>query len=140
MRLRGSYLLATILLTVPVVGCKKQTYEVETNSPASAGQGEIVLTLDKTGNGRITLAFEHLAPPQRVDGTLNAYVVWGTADGKDPYKLGTLVYNPKKRSGTLDATFADDRLTIIMTLQEDQNVAAPTGVRVLEQVVVAPKK
>lgn len=135
-----NYLLAATLLTLPVIGCNKQTYDVETNSPASAGQGKIVLSLDKTGNGKIGMTFEHLAPPQRIDDTLKAYVVWGTADGKDPYKLGILDYNPKKRTGSLDATFADDRMTIIVTLQENPNVAAPTGVRVLEQVIVAPKK
>ncbi|KIG11758.1 hypothetical protein DB30_02553 [Enhygromyxa salina] len=128
-------------MTLPFAsGCKKQKYDVETTSPANAGQVQIVLSLDKTGNGKITFAFEHLPPPQRVDDSLKAYVVWGTADGKDPYKIGVLNYNAKKRSGTLEATFADDRLTVLVTLEEDPSVPAPVGARVLEQVVVAPKK
>lgn len=121
-------------------GCNKQKYDVETTSPANAGQAQIVLSVDKTGNGKISLAFEHLAAPERIDPKLKAYVVWGTADGKDPYKIGILDYSAKKRTGSLDATFADDRLTIMVTLEENANVAAPVGVRVLEQVVVAPKK
>lgn len=140
MAARASYLLAALLAMPVLSGCNKQKYDVETTSPANAGQAQIVLSVDKTGNGKVTLALEHLAPPKRIDSSLKVYVVWGTADGKDPYKIGILDYNEKKRSGSLDATFSDDRLTLMVTLEEDPKVSAPTGTRVLEQVVVAPKK
>ncbi|PRQ05977.1 hypothetical protein [Enhygromyxa salina] len=136
-------LLTATLLILPIVavsGCKKQKYDVETTSPANAGQAQLVLSLDKTGNGKISFNFEHMPPPSRVDASLKAYVVWGTADGKDPFKIGILDYNAKKRSGSLEATFADDRMTILVTMEEDASVNAPIGTRVLEQVVVAPKK
>lgn len=138
------YLLRIAALTLPFVvsvsGCNKQKYDVETTSPANAGQVQIVLSLNKTGNGTITMHFEHMPPPKRVEKSLRAYVVWGTSDGKDPYKLGIVDYDEKKRSGSLEATFSDDRMTIIVTLEQDPNTNTPIGARVLEQVVVAPKK
>ena len=141
---RPYYLVIATVLALPLMfassGCNKQKYDVETTSPANAGQAQLVLSVDKTGNGTITMDFQHLPPPKRIEESLQAYVVWGTSDGKDPYKLGIVEYDEKKRSGSLEATFADDRMTIVVTLEQDPNTNAPIGARVLEQVVVAPKK
>ncbi|NVB40521.1 hypothetical protein G6O69_21955 [Pseudenhygromyxa sp. WMMC2535] len=140
MRNACSPLLALALLALPALGgCNKQRYELDTKSPANAGRVEIVLTVDKTGNGDISLTFEHLAPPQHIDESLSAYVVWVESAGKDAHKLGVLRYKPKKRTGELEATYSQDKMKIIVTLEEDTNVDAPTGARVLEAEVVAPK-
>ncbi|PRP90738.1 hypothetical protein ENSA5_61720 [Enhygromyxa salina] len=128
------------MFALPLLGgCKKQKYEFDTKSPAHAGQAELVLAVDKTGNGTIKLEFTHLAPPERIDSSFRSYVVWAQSDGKDPHKLGILEYSEKKRTGTLDATFSDDRMKIIVTLEKDTSVNMPVGTRVLEQEVTAPK-
>lgn len=143
MRTRSSLVtpaLFTLALAFATVGCKKQTYDFDTRSPAHAGQAEVVLTVDKkTGNGKIEFSFEHLAPPERIDKSLRAYVAWAQSDGKDPYKLGVIDYKEKKRSGTLEATFSDDQMKIIVTIEKDPSVDAPVGTRVIESDVVAPK-
>ncbi|PRP90737.1 hypothetical protein ENSA5_61710 [Enhygromyxa salina] len=133
--------LLTLLTLLPLGACSnKRTYEFETSPPANAGEVELALWVDKTGNGRIKLEFEHLAPPSRIDPSLQSYVVWATSDGRDPYKLGIVVYDAKKRTGSLDATFSNDWLKVIVTLEKDGLVATPTGTRVLEQVIVAPQR
>ncbi len=129
----------SLLALCSLSGCKKQSYDFETNSPATAGQVEIVMKVDKTGNGDIKLEFEHLAPPEKVDSSLRAYVVWIESAGKDPHKLGVLKYKAKKRAGSLEATYSDDKMKIIVTLEEDPAVDVPTGTRVLAADVIAPK-
>ncbi|EDM75556.1 hypothetical protein PPSIR1_13645 [Plesiocystis pacifica SIR-1] len=132
--------IATSLVLLAAAGCNKQSYKFDTKSPAHAGQGEVVLKVDKkTGNGTIELTVEHLAPPERIDGSMRAYVVWVASAGKDPHKLGVLEYKAKKRAGSLSATFSDDEMQIIVTLEKDPSVDTPTGVRVVEQDVIAPK-
>jgi len=129
--------LALVLALVPA--CKKASYDFETNSPATAGMAEIVMKVDKTGNGAMSLKFEHLAPPKKVDSSLSAYVVWMQVDGKDPAKLGVLEYNAKKRSGSLDATYSAGQMKIIVTLEQDPSTTAPIGARVLDVDVSGPK-
>ncbi len=143
MRSRSSFA-APALLTLSLalaftVGCKKQTYDFDTKAPAHAGQAELVLKVDKTGNGEISITLEHLAPPQRIDASLNTYVVWIQSAGKDPHKLGILDYKEKKRVGTLNATYSEDQMKIIVTLEKDSSTDVPTGARVLEQDVIAPQ-
>ncbi|PRQ06194.1 hypothetical protein ENSA7_41120 [Enhygromyxa salina] len=133
-------LTAAFMLAPAIGGCSQQKYDVDTRPPATAGHAEIVLTADKTGNGQLSMELEHLPPPQQIDPSLQYYVVWATADGRDPYKLGVLDYDAKDRTGKLDATFSDDRLTLIVTLEKDATVSAPLGARVLEQVVIAPRR
>ena len=132
--------LAIAALALPLLGaCKKEHYEYETRSPANAGMVEIDMKVDKTGNGDITLSFEHLAPPEHIDSSLRSYVVWVESGGKDPYKLGVLEYKAKKRSGSLSATYSDDQMKIIVTVEKDPKVDAPVGTRVLEADVIGPK-
>jgi hypothetical protein len=87
---------------------------------------------DKTGNGTIDLSFEHLAAPKDIDSSLSTYVVWAQINGKDPFKLGVVDYDEDKRTGELSATYSAENFTLMMTVEQDPNVGAPTGVRVLE--------
>ncbi|MFV8754085.1 hypothetical protein ACNOYE_26365 [Nannocystaceae bacterium ST9] len=119
--------------------CKKAKYEFETNAPATAGLAEIVMTVDKTGNGEITLEFEHLAPPKKIDSSLSAYVVWLQIEGKDPAKLGVLEFKDKKRFGSLTATYSAKQMKVIVTVESDPGATAPIGARILDVDVTAPK-
>lgn len=139
MRARVPTVFCAALLCLSLTACKKQRYDFDTKAPAHAGQVEVLLKVDKTGNGEIELNFEHLAPPERIDGSLQAYVVWIQSAGKDPHKLGVLKYKAKKRTGSLSATFSDDKMKLIVTLEKNPQVDMPTGTRVLEADVVAPK-
>ena len=136
---RTQWLTPALLLLPLLGGCKRQKYEVKTRSPAHAGQAEIVVRADATGNGKIDLEFSHLAPPKRVDSSFASYVVWMASNGGTPYKLGVLEYNAKRRTGSLDATFSEDRMRIIVTLERDSAVGLPTGPRVLDMALVVPK-
>ena len=126
-----------LLLLAP--GCNKAKYNFDTNAPAHAGIADVVLKVDKTGNGALELNFEHLAPPERIDGALKAYVAWVQPEGKEPYKLGIIKYKAKKRAGSLTATFSDDKFKLLVTLEKDQSVDTPTGTKVLAADLVAPK-
>jgi len=65
-------------------------------------------------------------------------VAWIQSAGKDPYKLGVLEYNEKRRSAKLSATYSDDAFTLIITVEADPGVSAPLGARVLDVKVRAP--
>ena len=66
------------------------------------------------------------------------YVVWIAVEGKDPYKLGIVNYNEKKRTGKLSASYSDDQFNVSMTVEQDPGASAPAGVKVLDIPVVAP--
>ncbi len=136
-KLPSVLLLALVVASVPA--CKTSKYDFETNSPASAGMAEIVMTIDKTGNGEMKLMFEHLAPPKKIDSSLSAYVVWMQVEGQDPAKLGVVEYTAKKRSGSLTATYSAKKVKIIVTIESDPAVTAPVGARILDVDVTAPK-
>lgn len=119
--------------------CTKQTkYQFETTPPASAGTAEIRMTAVEAGNGQVTLQFEHLAPPKKIDPSLTAYVIWTQIGGNNPTKLGVLDYDIKKRSGKLTATYVGTRIKIIVTLEKDPSTPAPTGPRILDVDLAAP--
>jgi hypothetical protein len=132
-------LLAPLMLALALLPACKKKYDFETKTPATGGVAEVVLEMDDTGNGEITLEFEFLAPPAEIDGTLKAYVVWTQVAGKDPTKLGVVEYKEKKRSGSLTATYSAKQFKLIVTVEADPSVTAPVGARVLEADVVAPK-
>ena len=136
MRNFAALALSATLLLLPA--CKRH-YSLETEAPATAGQADITLERDKTGNGTIELAFEHLATPKSIDPSLSAYVVWGQVEGKDPFKIGIVEYKEKKRGGKLSATYSEDAFTLTVTVEADPATPAPVGVKVLELPVVAPK-
>ena len=135
MRTFIAFTLASVLLLLPA--CKRQ-YQVKTSDPANAGLAEITLDRDKTGNGTIDLGVEHLTAPQDIDASLTSYVVWAQIAGSDPFKLGILDYDADKRSGQLSATYSAQEFTLMMTAEQDPNVATPLGTNVLQLVVVAP--
>lgn len=137
MRIPLQIALLSSLLLLPA--CKRH-YEIETNAPATAGTADITLSRDKTGNGNISVSFEHLAAPKDIDPSLSAYVVWAQVEGKDPYKLGIVNYKEKKRSGDLSATYSESQFTLIVTVEKDPGVGAPVGAKIVELPVVAPKK
>ena len=134
--------LPTLLLCSALVfaGACKRNYSLETSAPATAGLAKITLDRDKTGNGTIDLSFEHLAAPKDIDPSLSGYVVWGQVEGKDPFKIGILEYREKKRTGKLSASYSDDQFMIIVTVEQDPGTPGPTGAKILELPVVAPKK
>lgn len=136
-KLRSMLILSLALAVVPA--CKKTTYQFETSAPATAGLAEIVMTVDKTGNGEITFEFEHLAPPKNIDSSLAAYVVWMQIEGKDPAKLGVLEFKDKKRFGSLSATYSAQQMKIIVTVETNPSASAPIGARILEVDVTAPR-
>lgn len=138
MKLRILTTLALVLALPLLPACKKK-YDFETNTPATGGLVEVVMTMDDTGNGEIQLEFEYLAPPAEIDGALKAYVVWAQVEGKDPIKLGIVEYKEKKRSGSLTATYTGKKLKLIVTVEADPSTTAPVGARVLESEVAAPR-
>lgn len=135
MRKFAALSLTLSLLLLPA--CKRK-YDVETTAPATAGKAHIILDRDKVGNGTISLEFDHLAAPTDIDPSLSEYVVWIAVEGKDPYKLGIVKYNEKKRTGKLSASYSDDQFNVSMTVEQDPAASAPAGVKVLDIPVVAP--
>lgn len=133
------FLLPLSLSLVFLPACNKAKYQYETTAPAYAGKAEVRMKADKTGNGEMTLAFEHLAPPKKIDSALSAYVVWMQIEGKDPAKLGILEYDAKKRTGELSVTYSAVQMKIIVTLENDPGTLAPTGARVLDVDITTPE-
>jgi hypothetical protein len=128
---------ALVLATLAALGsgaCASR-YHVDTEAPNFAGIADIKVKINKTDLREMTMHFEHLAPPKRIDPTLRAYVVWIEVPGHGTTKVGLLDYDEEDREADIVATSAYPKFEVLVTLEADPSTATPGSRVVLRKLV-----
>ncbi len=119
---------------VALGGCASR-YHVDTEAPNYAAVADITVKVNKTDLREMTMHFEHLAPPKRIDPSLRAYVVWIAVPGHGTTKVGLLDYDEDDRDADIVATSAHPKFEVLVTLEEDPSTATPGPRVVLRKLV-----
>lgn len=130
---RPAVLLAS-LLTLTTVGCASR-YKLDAEPPTYAAKAKIKVKVNKTDNREMSLVFEHLAPPPRIDPALRNYTVWISVPGHGVTKAGVLDYDERRRRGTLEATTPHPKFEVIVSLESNPSAAQPSAQVILRKVV-----
>lgn len=131
--MRHPAILALCLCTGLHTGCASR-YEKATEAPAYAGLAKISVTVNKTNNRVVKLRVDHLAPPNRIDPSLTAYVVWFSVPGHGVTRAGALDYDRDRRRGRLHATTPHSKFEVLISLENNRSASAPSERVVLRQL------
>ncbi len=126
---------AALALLVMGLGACASRYHVDAEAPNYAAIADIVVKVNKTELRELTMHFEHLAPPRRIDPSFRAYVVWIVVPGHAAAKVGVLDYDEDRREADILATSAYPKFEVLVTLERDLSVATPGSQVVLRKLV-----
>ncbi len=97
---------------------------------APAAMGTIVTSNDRNGNTRVEVKVKHMASPQSLTPSKNAYVVWIQPHGQPPQSLGQLRIN-EKLEGSLKATTPEKIFDVFITAEDNPRPDSPSGTEIL---------
>ena len=129
-------LAAVALMLLAPAGCANR-YQMDANAPTYAAQAKIRVKVNKTGTRDVHLRLDHLAPPAKVEGGYRGYAVWFRVPGHGVTKAGTVDYDFKRRKGKLFATTPHAKFEVVVTLERDLSVQAPSANVIIQRVVGA---
>ncbi|MEZ4450001.1 MAG: hypothetical protein R3B09_11025 [Nannocystaceae bacterium] len=124
--------LALALSTTP--GCASR-YKADAGAPTYAAQAKISVKLNKTGNRILRVELLHLAPPQKIDPTYRAYVVWIAVPGEPITRAGAVEYNDRRRRGILLATTPHPKFEVVVTIETTTTPSQPSQKEILRKLV-----
>lgn len=86
---------------------------------------------------RLDIVAKNLPPPERLDASSSAFVVWARQDGSAPWqRVGALNYSSDSRTGKLkDVSVPLTRFELIVSLEKNINPAEPSSEIVFQQIV-----
>lgn len=121
--------LSLLMLGVLSSGCGGPAVFALTGTARAAGtDGTATVSEIEGGSQMVVVELEHLAPPARLGDGLTTYVVWLQEDGAQPQKAGVLEYDEDDRSGTMRATTPNTTVTLIITAEQNRDVASPSEI------------
>lgn len=127
--------LAAVAVTATLAACGGTSEYVIVGTARAAGtDGTITVEEIEGGNHLVTIALQHLPPPERLGEGLTTYVVWIVPAEGQATKAGKLDYDPETREGRVMATTPEESFTVKVTAEEGPDVAEPG------EVVVAQKQ
>ena len=132
MRALHCTLVALAVATAPACASR---YKADASAPTHAAQAKISVKLNKTGNRILRVEMIHLAPPQKIDPTHRAYVVWIAVPGEQITRAGALNYNDRRRRGVLVATTPHAKFEVVVTLEGSGTPAQPSQKEILRRLV-----
>ena len=119
--------LVAMLFAFALVACGGPTRYVVQGTDLSRGtDGKITLEEIEGDNLMVVVEFTNLPPPDRIANGMTAYVVWFQPPNGQPTKAGNLAYDADERTGSMRATSAHERMTVLVTAERNTNVAAPS--------------
>jgi hypothetical protein len=128
--------LTVSLLSSLLFGCASR-YEAFGLPSQPAAKADIVVRVNRTDNREVKMRVEHLAPPRKIDVSYSVYAVWFAVPGHGVVKAGVLDYDNDDRRGDLVATSPHNKFEVLISLEKDASVDAPSDAIVLRQVVAA---
>lgn len=102
-------------------------------APSASG----IVEVDDIGGGssQVAVHLEFLHPPDKLDPTLQRYVVWFVPPGGSAVHAGALVYDPVARTGDLTQTSPFHAFTVKVTAERDERPARPGAMVIATQDV-----
>ena len=99
-----------------LVGCASQTPMVRSEL-VPAAQAKLEVKERDGGNTAVKLKVEHLAPPERIDGNAQAYVVWvkPLEVQSEAQNVGALPLDREKLKGSLETVTPHESFEIFVT-------------------------
>ena len=108
------------------------------SSPRDPGaQGTLHVEVIEGETRLVTVELEHLAPPQRISERATMYVVWFRDAENRSTMASVLEYDEDDRVGSARATTPRTEFTVVVSAEQDTNVAEPSEVIIFSQDVIA---
>lgn len=124
-----------VALAVAAAPACASRYKADASAPTYAAQAKISVKMNKTGNRILRVEMLHLAPPQKIDPTHRAYVVWIAVPGEQITRAGALNYNDRRRRGVLVATTPHAKFEVVVTLEGSATPGQPSQKEILRKLV-----
>jgi hypothetical protein len=133
---RLSVLLAALALgCTSAAGCGgSKEYEVRGSERLPGADAEMVVTPMDSGNFKVTVDVENLAPPERLGAGLSHYVVWVNEPNQEPRRLGYLPLDGDREAEMYGTTVATG-FEVMVTAEHDADALFPSEHVVLRQTV-----
>ncbi len=124
----------TVAAGLLATGCYSQGaqayMEGTRNQPAAVAQ--VSYKRDQNRNTDVTLRIEHLSPPERMNPSLNTYVVWvAPVQGGTFERQGALMVD-QNRTGSISFLTPLERFKLLITAETSPLVAQPRGEPVMQ--------
>jgi len=120
---------AAMLAIWPFGSGKEYRMAAEPEVPAATGS--VKVTRDKdNGNTAFDIKVHHLALPASLTPAENAYLVWVQPRDAAPVKQGALGVD-KDLKGEFKSVTVSKEFDLFITAEQNENVAAPSGAKVL---------
>jgi len=134
MRMTHWLLTLSLLMLGSLTACGGPAEFPLTGTARAAGtDGTATVSEIEGGSHMVLVEMQHLAPPGRLGDGLTTYVVWLQEDGSQPQKAGVLEYDEGDRTGTMRATTPNTSVTLIITAEQNRDVASPSEIVVARQ-------
>lgn len=129
--------IAALALFTLATGCAT-TAELRSTKQNPAATAEVKLRgPDANDNMTLKVNADHLAPPKKIDGNLNAYVVWTRSQGQQEWtNVGSLGLS-KNQTATMKTTTPYSKLNVLITLEKSSTVNRPSEYVALEGSIKA---
>jgi hypothetical protein len=121
-------LVFSCLLFCLVAAAKKFPLTADPIVPAAKGEAE--LGKDKNGNSKVKITVEHLAKPENLTPSKNAYVVWFQEAEGSPEPEGQLKVNNDLKA-EFETTTPWKHFRVLITAEDDATAKTPSGPEVL---------
>jgi hypothetical protein len=136
-RVVGARLFAWLTCVGLFAGCMhsssgSERVPLQTSSNVPSATGDVKAKVEKDGNMKISVAVDHMAPPQKVSQGATTYVVWAQPiTGGPAQNLGSLKINSSERSAKLDTMTSARDMKILVTPEPSPAVTKPSASPVL---------
>jgi hypothetical protein len=117
-----------------------QTWTMDAASSVPGAKGDVKVANEKSGNTKVKVEVEHLAPAALVTDVENPgtnYVVWIQGPKGLPQNVGVLDVG-KDRKGKLETKTPFKQFTVYVTLETSPTVIVPLGERVFDTRITMP--
>ncbi|NIR31724.1 MAG: hypothetical protein GWN84_20905 [Gammaproteobacteria bacterium] len=104
------------------------------SEPLPGADAEMVVTPMESGNFKVAVDVEHLAPPHRIAPGLSHYVVWVDEPNEEPRRLGHLPLDGEREAEMFGTTVASS-FEVLVTAEHETDAFSPSDHVVLRQTV-----
>jgi hypothetical protein len=121
-----------LLFCAVALAAKKFPLTADPIVPAAKGRAEV--GKDKNGNSKVKITVEHLAKPENLTPSRNAYVVWFQETEGSPETEGQLKVNNDLKA-KFETTTPLKNFRVLITAEDDPSSKAPSGPQVLRATI-----
>lgn len=137
LRIITRQLLSSFVVTVLVlmgIGCgATKEYNIRANKVASGADATISVSADDAGNRNLSMAVEHLPPPNTLDSKGKHYVVWVIPQRGEAKLLGIMEFDREDREGILKAKTPFKDFQVLMTMETGPRPNEPSDTEIFRQ-------